>query len=92
MTLRSRSLVIDLNRCSDKAQVRRATLSCDSSYFVKVGFKVVNISRTCFPDVTVIISYINVYVINVFNIYDCSTLSFLNVILQASSLIEKTYY
>ena len=33
MTLRSRSWVIDFNRCSGKAQVRRATLSCDSSYF-----------------------------------------------------------
>ena len=32
MTLRSRSWVIDFNRCSGKAQVRRATLSCDSSY------------------------------------------------------------
>ena len=33
MTLRSRSWVIDFNRCSGIAQVRRATLSCDSSYF-----------------------------------------------------------
>ena len=33
MTLRSRSWVIDFNRCSGKAQVRRATLSCDSSYY-----------------------------------------------------------
>ena len=32
MTLRSRSWVIDFNRYSGKAQVRRATLSCDSSY------------------------------------------------------------
>ena len=32
MTLRSRSWVIDFNRFSGKAQVRRATLSCDSSY------------------------------------------------------------
>ena len=34
MTLRSRSWVIDFNRCSGKAQVRRATLSCDSSYLL----------------------------------------------------------
>ena len=34
MTLRSRSWVIDFNRCTDKAQVRRATLSGDSSYFI----------------------------------------------------------
>ena len=33
MTLRSMSWVIDFNRFSGKAQVRRATLSCDSSYF-----------------------------------------------------------
>ena len=33
VTLRSMSLVIDFNRFSGKAQVRRATLSCDSSYF-----------------------------------------------------------
>ena len=33
MTLRSRSWVIDFNRCSGKAQGRRATLSCDSSYY-----------------------------------------------------------
>ena len=32
MTLRSRSWVIGFNRCSGIAQVRRATLSCDSSY------------------------------------------------------------
>ena len=35
MTFRSRSWVIDFNRfshVSGKAQVRRATLSCDSSY------------------------------------------------------------
>ena len=37
MTLRSRSWVIDFNRCSDKAQVRRATLSCDSSYCYCAG-------------------------------------------------------
>ena len=33
-TLRSRSWVIDFDKFSDKAQVRRATLSCDSSYFL----------------------------------------------------------
>ena len=27
--------MIDFNRFGDKAQVRRATLSCDSSYFLK---------------------------------------------------------
>ena len=32
-TLRSRALVIDFDKFSGKAQVRRATLSCDSSYF-----------------------------------------------------------
>ena len=32
VTLRSRSWVIDFDRFSGKAQVRRATLSCDSSY------------------------------------------------------------
>ena len=37
MTLRSRSWFIDFNRCSDKAQVRRATLSCDSSYFLRAS-------------------------------------------------------
>ena len=31
-TLRSRSWVIDFDKFSDKAQVRRAKLSCDSSY------------------------------------------------------------
>ena len=31
-TLRSRSLVIDFDKFSGKAQVRRAMLSCDSSY------------------------------------------------------------
>ena len=35
MTLRSRSWVIDFNRFSGKAQVRRATLSCDSSYLAR---------------------------------------------------------
>ena len=33
VTLRPRSWVIDFDRFSGKAQVRRATLSCDSSYF-----------------------------------------------------------
>ena len=32
VTLRSRSWVIDFDKFSGKAQVRRATLSCDSSY------------------------------------------------------------
>ena len=32
-TLRSRSWVIDFDKFSGKAQVRRATLSCDSSYY-----------------------------------------------------------
>ena len=32
MTLRSRSWVIDFDKFSGKAQVRQATLSCDSSY------------------------------------------------------------
>ena len=30
---RSRVIVLDFNKFSGKAQVRRATLSCDSSYF-----------------------------------------------------------
>ena len=33
VTLRSRSWVIDFDKFSGKAQVRRATLSCDSSYY-----------------------------------------------------------
>ena len=33
VTLRSRSWVINFDSFSGKAQVRRATLSCDSSYF-----------------------------------------------------------
>ena len=32
VTLRSRSWVINFDRFSGKAQVRQATLSCDSSY------------------------------------------------------------
>ena len=36
VTLRSRSRVIDFDRFSGKAQVRRATLSCDSSYLLLV--------------------------------------------------------
>ena len=36
-TLRSRSWVIDFDKFSGKAQVRRATLSCDSSYFKDSG-------------------------------------------------------
>ena len=41
VTLRSMSLVIDFNRFSGKAQVRRATLSCDSSYYNKLYYNMV---------------------------------------------------
>ena len=34
---RSRSRVIDFNKFSGKAQVRRATLSCDSSYKTNIN-------------------------------------------------------
>ena len=38
VTLTSRSWVIDFDRFSGKAQVRRAMLSCDSSYYFFVVF------------------------------------------------------
>ena len=38
MTLTSRSWDIDFNRFSGKSQVRRATLSGDSSYWLKFFF------------------------------------------------------
>ena len=41
--MRSRSWVIDFNRFSGKAQFRRATLSCDSSYL----FFSISLSRYC---------------------------------------------
>ena len=44
--LRSRSWVIDFNRFSDKAQVRRATLSCDSSYFCYTDGTIPQLSKS----------------------------------------------
>ena len=45
VTLRSMSLVIDFNRFCGKAQVRRATLSCDSSYLRKKYTQNVNLKH-----------------------------------------------
>ena len=41
------SLVIDFNRFSGKAQVRRATLSCDSSYLQKATDLNYKLSEIC---------------------------------------------
>ena len=53
------SWVIDFDRFSGKAQVRRATLSCDSSYFVMPkGLKVFYLAFVLKLDLTALKSFI----------------------------------
>ena len=61
MTLRLESLVIDFNRFSGKAQVRRATLSGDSSYScsAQLRLKVIVLINVKMPTIVGILTFIS---------------------------------
>ena len=60
-------MVIDFNRCSGKAQVRRATLSCDSSYlfYSRGTLSMANITPKFF------LMLQTIYINSLMNLYGC---------------------